>query len=243
MNYNKILVDFGNSRAKISFFNKVVALEYNYQWIDQLSALIPKSPEYTIYYSSVNERSEKLFLSKMKPYDINIINIQDFVNEQKILDISKVEGAGTDRLLGLFGAYKMNKFPFTTIDCGSALTINFATKKEFIGGLILPGIYTQMKALAALSPKLKIDKFSFDFDYYGDNTKSATTRGILISIVSTIQYVLDKSNNEILKDINKNVYITGGYSEEIINLIDKKYSLTHNPSLVLDGIEFLIENK
>src|SRR5690606_19356223 len=98
------------------------------------------------------------------------------------------KGIGTDRILSLLAVYKMTETPVVTVDCGTAVTVNLLDEEnELLGGVILPGYYTQARALNLYTADLPLIKDIKSEGYIGKNTEDAIKYGILSSIIGAIK--------------------------------------------------------
>lgn len=240
MNYSNIFIDIGNSRMKVllgsNFYN------YFYQENDYLEfeKLISKlSGNNRIFYSSVNLKAQKDLLKIYRKYKISAINIKEILSIQEIIDINQVSGAGSDRILGLIGASEINNRTFTTIDFGSATTINFVENNKFIGGSIMPGGNTLLKALGLISKKLEFDEITEFENAIGKDTHAAINNGIYLATIGGIEFAL-KNINSIDSKLTNSIFVTGGLSSIFFPKLYDKYNIIHKPNLVIEGMKKLI---
>lgn len=81
------------------------------------------------------------------------------------------------------------------IGCGTALTIDVIENKHHQGGYIFPSIYLQREALQSGTRQISIPENEFENIYVGQTTSDAVHRGILLSIVGAVQYVMQTHEN------------------------------------------------
>ncbi|MCX6146986.1 MAG: type III pantothenate kinase [Candidatus Kapabacteria bacterium] len=239
---NILIIDIGNSRMKYIIDNLVSSLDYNLQDFPiNFEKIIMDNRIIQIYYSSVNSEVEEIILTICKEFKIQVNNIEEFIDKQNTIDFTQVTNMGIDRKLGLFGAISITNSPLITIDCGTALTMNYLDKDNICrGGGIFAGLDTQFKALSNYTDKLKNYKYENPNNTFGTNTQEAISIGVLYSIIGGIKefYYQNKPTNQ-----NINVILTGGYSEIIFSALSKsEISVILKKNLVLDGIIYLINN-
>lgn len=125
---------------------------------------------------------------------------QDFVVPMKNL-YRNPKHVGQDRLVNAYGVATIYGFPAIVVDFGTAITIDAISKnKEYLGGIILPGLEVSLDALmkrAALLPRARL---SIPKELIGRDTQN--------SILSGVVYGSTVLVNELIKQIKKKL----GYS-------------------------------
>ena len=107
---------------------------------------------------------------------------------------------GADRLANAMAAIALKKHPCVIADFGTALTVDAVNGDgEFIGGMILPGMATLLRAMhqnTARLPELEVPQKPFE-KFFGQNTKDAMLagvehgyRGLVRETVQTLQQTL-----------------------------------------------------
>lgn len=92
----------------------------------------------------------------------------------------------------------IRKEKYCVISCGTALTIDLTNGFEHLGGYILPNLYLQRDSLIQNTKGIKIPDASFDELSPGRNTIDAVHHGILLSLLSTIEKVMDKYPSKLI---------------------------------------------
>jgi len=146
---------------------------------------------------------------------------------------------GQDRLVNAYAAIKLYGFPAIIIDFGTAVTIDVVSKKkEFMGGMILPGLQSALNAMqkqTALLPAVSLSKPS---SLIGKDTKNAMLSGIINGYACMTDGLIFRLKNEISK--KSRVIGTGGH----INFIKpycKRIALA-DPQLTLKGLNMIYSN-
>jgi type III pantothenate kinase len=92
----------------------------------------------------------------------------------------KPKQVGQDRLVNAYAAATIYGFPAIVVDFGTAITFDvISKKKEYLGGLILPGLGISLDALAeraALLPRIKLGKPE---ELIGRDTRSSMLSGLI----------------------------------------------------------------
>lgn len=233
-------IDIGNSRVKIlSKEHGSVAFpvdELDDTWFDELRSFIQKhkSP-YSWALSSVNSKVEEDIIDMLIEFSPVIIAAEFILNNQTLIDISQVSGAGSDRIFGVIGATNYSKPPFITVDCGTAITINYLDKNStFRGGAILPGVSTQLRALNQFTEQLPLLLPEYTDLPFGSTTMQAMTVGTLWSAVGAIKEIISRIKSSAgIQSIP--IVFTGGEHQLLASALSDM-EIISSPNLVLEGI-------
>jgi type III pantothenate kinase len=143
---------------------------------------------------------------------------------------------GIDRWLALIAAWHKYNSPACIVSCGTAVTIDGLDHQgRHLGGLILPSIRLMQQSLyvnTSAIPDIKNTRMTTSL---ADNTEQAVITGCTLAVVSLINHVLQDLRRA--HDGNLKCLITGGDSENIMNLLSEKF--THEPCLVLEGLALI----
>jgi type III pantothenate kinase len=180
--------------------------------------------------------SKKVFkikpLKAGKDFAIPIVNRTD-----------EPERVGKDRLLNAFASYKII-FPgyrpkyIIVISAGTAITFDVvSSRKEFLGGVIAPGINTLAKSLyqnCALLPLVKIP-LQRRPKIIGRNTREAITAGIYFGSAGLVNNIIQELVSELkIKHSKLRIILTGNDAELIKPQIPFKSEVI--PYLTLKGL-------
>ena len=147
---------------------------------------------------------------------------------------------GADRIINAIAGY--NLFPnknLIIVDFGTATTFCVITKeKEYLGGIIIPGINISMEALernAAKLPKVEIKEMN---SVVGKTTQESIQSGLYYGQIGMVKEIKLRIIKEAFKDEKPVVIGTGGFSSMFKNagLFDEIV-----PTLVLQGLKYAIE--
>lgn len=232
---NALLADMGNSRVKFKLQDSIHAFKYHtHELIDFLDS-INQDDTKSFYYSSVNKDAEKFITEKLTTKLEQIEDVKNLIDDKTPIDFSNITGMGTDRKLSLIAVHKVSDSPIVTADCGTAVTVNLLDEENIcLGGVILPGFYTQSKALHNFTSNLPLVEELNNRGYFGQNTEDAIRYGILNSIIGGIKATINHSSFSSVPDI----VVTGGYGEIIKNRLLTYYpNVVYDEHLVIKGIE------
>jgi type III pantothenate kinase len=147
---------------------------------------------------------------------------------------------GIDRLLAALAADRLRQRDRAAIvvDLGTAITVDLVdTDGAFAGGAILPGIATSARALAEQTdalPKVSLEILDHPPAALGTSTIPAIESGIYWGAIGAIRELVSQLSKpfQILPDL----FITGGASRQVADLLKTHGTVRHVPNLVLSGI-------
>lgn len=229
-----LIGDIGNSEIKIclvnskkkiikriNFTSKSISLKKikkNFKTLNQDYLYINK-----ILFCSVVPKIFKLiknFLktkTKLRCFEIKNLDLSSFLNIK--VNYNQV---GSDRIANSISLVKAKK-NFIIIDLGTATTFDVLVGKNYVGGIIAPGIKISLNTLsdnATLIPKIDLKKIR---KVIGIDTKSAVRSGFFWGYAGLIDNIINLIKKETKKSFK--IIITGGFSNLFKNSIKKKVIL------------------
>lgn len=151
----------------------------------------------------------------------------------------KPRQVGHDRLVNAYAGIALYAAPLIVVDFGTAVTFDVISKnKEYLGGMILPGLRISLEALSertALLPRIKLEEPA---ELIGGDTKNSMLSGIVYGFAALTDDLTQRIKNKI--GSNAKVIGTGGN----IFLL-KKYCKSFdkiNTNLTLEGINMIYKN-
>lgn len=232
-----LVIDIGNTKAKIAIFN-------NDELLEKLTITI----ENTIAEVKLLQKRFTLtncIVSSVTKFDTNFIKEIGFQNFIRLDNITKVPfinnyksplTLGVDRIA--LASAAVNEYPkqnVLVIDAGTCITYDFVTEnKEYLGGAISPGIDMRYKSLHTFTANLPLLEKD-DFKLIGTDTQSSIHSGILNGVVNEIEGII---NQYIDKYQTLTVVLTGGDT----NFLAKKLKNTifANPNFLLVGLNSIL---
>jgi type III pantothenate kinase len=155
------------------------------------------------------------------------------------LRVDRPEEVGADRIANSIAASSMYKGDVIVVDLGTAMTFDVVSKeKEYLGGVIAPGIETSATRLFEKTAKLQKIEFQETYQVIGKNTEDAVRSGVFFGAVSQIDGVVRRIIEEWKR--SPRVVATGGMAgivspaSETIEEID--------PFLTLKGLQIIYSN-
>ena len=155
------------------------------------------------------------------------------------LRVDNAREVGADRIVNDVAAIRKYGAPVIVIDFGTATTFNVINEqREFIGGVIAPGIRGSMDSLVSGTAKLPRVEIETPKSAIGKNTITNMQAGLVFGFAGLVDYIVKKIRRE-MKRPDMPVVATGGFSEIIakeiscINVVDKL--------LTLQGLKYLYD--
>ncbi len=222
---SSIVIDIGNTSVKIYKLSegKVVKsgiYEKNFEkWMKEKN-----SPDEVIIVSVVPDMTADISkkvkkITKKTPFIVKHAHYKDL--KSRYLDITEL---GTDRLCNIAYAVKNFKKNAVVIDFGSAVTFEVINGNgEFEGGMILPGIKLQYKALTqntALLPDLDAEVTDL---FIGRSTTECIRSGVQNGIAG----ICNDFVREFAERLSSRVHIifSGGDAELMAKLVDFDFKI------------------
>lgn len=237
-----LVIDIGNTNTSIGIYEENSLIE---NW--RISSEIKRTAdEYGVMLCSFlnlkNLKIEGAIISSVVPklgetyrqallkyLKINAVNLSYKSKMPIQLKIDNNKEIGADRIANAAAAVKKYKLPVIVIDFGTATTFDIVDKdKNFIGGIIAPGLEIQARALSQFTSKLPKIKIESAKSAIAKDTISAMLSGIVMGHNCMIEGMVKKCEEEL--GTSATVIATGGYSEvlfngNIIDFIDKDLTL------------------
>lgn len=149
------------------------------------------------------------------------------------IQIESPSQLGKDRLADAIGARCCYGAPAIVIDMGTATTVGVINDEGvFIGGMIIPGVKTSLKALSTKASQLPTVNIEKPRNMIGRNTLECMQSGIVYGTASMIDGLIDRILPTLGKDVK--IIATGGNARQIIPYCNHK--ITVDPYLQFKGI-------
>ena len=128
--------------------------------------------------------------------------------------------------------------PLVVIDMGTATTISVVnSKKQYIGGMIMPGVGISLDALTARASQLSGISIDAPRHIIGKNTIECMKSGVLYSNAAALDGIIDRIEEELGEKTT--VIATGGLAKKIVPHCRKEIIL--DEELMLKGLYIIYE--
>jgi len=237
----KLIIDIGNTRTKIAFFN-----DNQLSHIEQTEKL---NKSHLIQLINQFPQTDNAILSTVKDYSPSVTNslkkkFKNFIEigEDTVIPLINLyktpKTLGYDRLASAIGAETL--FPgynLLIIDAGTAITYDIVTsRKEYLGGSISPGIWMRYKALHYFTGKLPLLQPFRQVEIPGNNTESSIHGGVQFGTIFEMKGMIAQYKKRFE---NLKVILTGGDAEFFNKNL--KESILVNANLNLLGLNRILE--
>ena len=146
---------------------------------------------------------------------------------------------GSDLVAGAVAGINEYPLPLIILDMGTATTICVTDeKKNYIGGMILPGVMVSLNSLTAHAAQLQGISLEPPRQMIGKNTIDCMKSGIINGNAAVVDGMIDRIEEEIGKKAT--AVATGGLAKAIVPYCRRKVILDDN--LLLKGL-LIIYNK
>lgn len=188
-----------------------------------------------IIASVVEELNEKLMRAAGNIFNCCGVFINSQINLGIKIKAEKPEEIGADRLANAAGVTKIYNSGVIVVDFGTATTFDIINEQgEFCGGVIAPGIRTQLKSLNSATSKLPKIKASISPAAIGHNTTEAILSGVIRGTACMVDGLVKQCEKELGYKVK--LVATGGYCGLISAYLERPFDAVM-PELTLLGLK------
>jgi len=197
--------------------------------------LNPEQVQRIVIGSVVPELNHSINSACIKYFDIRPLNLQAGLKTGLKLKIASPNELGADRIAGAVAA--MRRYPnknLVIIDFGTAITVCVITaEKEYLGGLIVPGLRLSMMALEQNTARLPTVEIQVPESLIGRTTVENIQSGLYYSALGMAKEVVHRLHQDARLKDGFMIIGTGGFSGLFT---DEALFDAHDPDLVLKGL-------
>ena len=242
-------IDIGNTNIVIGCFEDKKVIFTERLSTKKTSTVL----EYAISFKNVLElyeidpsTIEGSIISSVVPEITNIVNyaIEKITGKSSLIigpgiktglsiKVDNPATLGSDLVVGAVAALAEYPVPLVVIDFGTATTVTVInSKKDLLGGMILPGVMLSLKSLSSGTSQLPEIGLEPPKKFIGTNTVDCMKSGILYSTA----YGIDGFVENIEKELGEKVTVvaTGGLAKAIVPLCKSKIIV--DDELLLKGL-------
>lgn len=243
-----LTLDIGNTNIKSALFENDKLIEFIvHPDTNKLFNFFGKSKITEAAICSVNPPVEKAIRDYISAKGIKLFraSIKDKFNLK--INYETADTLGMDRVCSAVGAFSIatrekllteNQY-LITIDFGTATTINIVSpSREFIGGLIAPGITTMLKSLNERTAQLPLPDLNHYRGLIGNSTNASIISGVVNATVGMISETINHLSS-ISGQIIPFLFATGGNAKHILPHLN--YKVLFDEALVLKGLKVIYD--
>ena len=145
---------------------------------------------------------------------------------------------GSDLIVSAVAARAKYPLPIAVIDMGTATTISVIDAEgNYIGGMIIPGLWVSVNALSARAAQLPYIDLSGPTKLLGTNTVDCMRSGAVIATASMLDGVIDRLEEELGSPVS--AVLTGGVSPLVVPYCRRSYHV--EPDILIAGLQILYD--
>lgn len=189
--------------------------------------------------SVVEELNTKFKRAVDNAFNIHSVFVTCDVNLNIQIKTDKPKEVGADRIANVVAVAEKYDTDVIVIDFGTATSFDIInSKKEFLGGVIAPGINTQVKCLKSATSKLPKIDITISPKAIGSNTTEAILSGVIRGSACMVDGLVAQCEKELGNKAT--IVATGGYCGLIANYMTRPFDVV-NPLLTLEGLKKIYE--
>lgn len=175
-------------------------------------------------------------IRKVTGQEALVVNVDMNIGLEVLMD--NPSSVGTDLIVGAVAGINRYPVPLILIDMGTATTICVVNEnKQYIGGMILPGVRVSLDALTARASQLSGISIDAPKHVIGKNTVECMKSGVLYSSAAALDGIIERVEEELGEKTT--VIATGGLAKKIISHCKKDIILDED--LLLKGLLVIYE--
>lgn len=145
---------------------------------------------------------------------------------------------GSDLIVAAVAARTKYPTPIAIVDMGTATTVSVITgENDYIGGMIIPGLWTSMNSLSANAAQLPYIDLTGPTKLLGTNTIDCMRSGAINGTAAMLDGLIDRLEAELGEPVTP--IITGGLAGLIAPVCTHRFIL--EPDILVTGLEILYE--
>ena len=145
---------------------------------------------------------------------------------------------GSDLIVAAVAARAKYKTPIAIVDMGTATTLSLVLRdNEYMGGMIIPGLWTSLNALSANAAQLPYIDLNGPAKLIGTNTVDCMRSGAINGTAAMLDGLIDRLEDELKEPVTP--ILTGGLSPVIAPACRRRFHL--EPDILIDGLMILYE--
>lgn len=145
---------------------------------------------------------------------------------------------GSDLVAGAVAAIAQYPTPLAVCDLGTATTVCVIdAKKNYLGGMIYPGINVSLNALTSNASQLQGIGLEAPKKIIGKNTIDCMKSGVIYSNAAALDGIIDRLEEELGQSIT--VIATGGLANKVVPYCKRKMII--DEELLLKGLQIIYE--
>ncbi len=233
-----LVVDYGNTSAKVGFFNQQKLVEHStIHSPKDLKEFLQGADAPNVIIRSVSHPAEDILSHATRARRKFILDHRLPLPVQN--HYSTPETLGVDRIAGVCGGLQL--FPGSDtliIDAGTCITYDLVdAERNYRGGSISPGFRMRFRAMHEFTTRLPLVDPAEAPAFVGDSTTASMQSGVYYGIIAEVDGIIARYGEK-YKEMK--VVLTGGDAGAFENRL--KAPIFASPNLVLIGLNSILEH-
>lgn len=236
-----LIVDIGNSRAKIAVMRENAIIEQHTSadiTAEMISDIVMRHPAISRAIVASTRGNAEDVATLLHRHIAEVITFDPATTPLPIGNrYHTPHTLGADRLAAAVGAAAM--YPergIMVVDFGTAITIDYIVDNAFLGGNISPGVTTRFRALTDYTAKLPLCSPTDEVLEYGRTTREAIEQGVMRGVEQEIR---GYAESFLLKNDKNCIIFTGGDAKYFVKRIKNAIFADCEP--VVYGLNRILE--
>jgi type III pantothenate kinase len=237
-----LLIDIGNTRLKwatassrgpILLAGEVATKEVTSAWVN---ALARKFLKQRLILASVVPKRVPAF---RRAFSGRLVEMSATLHELGFsFQYPNPAEIGADRLAATVAAQAQGHYPAIIVACGTATAFTVLDAKgRFCGGVIAPGLQTQLAALIGATAQLPATKLSHSPNPLARSTREAIRAGVMLNFRGGVKEIINQLSKALSGRRKPHLLITGGNAHYLAGKIGLPMKL--RPLLVFEGLRMI----
>lgn len=251
-----LAIDLGNTNIVVGLVEKdkivfeerfstdknKTAIEYSIliKNLFELNSINLKNVDGVIISSVVPQITENIKKATQKLFEVEPIIVSSELNLGFDILIDNKQELGADLIVGAAAGIAKFSLPLVIIDLGTATTFSYINEnREFLGGIIMPGILTSLNSLVNNASNLVGISADSPKRVVGKNTSESMISGTIHGAAAMIDGMIERIETE--QNTKVEVVATGGLSNLVIPYCKREIKIDN--SLLIEGLLILYKRQ
>jgi type III pantothenate kinase len=145
---------------------------------------------------------------------------------------------GADRIAAAVAAHEAGNWPVIVVSCGTATAFTVLDAKgRLCGGVIAPGLQTQLAALLGATAQLPNTLLQTPCSALAKSTQEAIRAGVILNFQGGVKEILHRLSAALPGRTKTHIILTGGHAGYLAGSLDLPHTL--RPLLVFEGLRII----
>lgn len=241
-----LAIDIGNTSTKFGFYEGgtlVQRLTIPSVRGQNAGEILPtvQQPIHAVIISSVVPELNDAYLELSKRrFNLDAIFVENSFDFDLKINYYPPESLGVDRIVAAFAAVEKYGAPSIVCDFGTATTIDAVnSKREFLGGVIAPGMRLLSESLFLKTSKLPQIEIKKPERVIGNSTVNSIESGVYFGCIGLVDGIIERIISELGE--KPKIVATGGFARLIAETSEQIEMIDDN--LMLEGLRLLYEKR